>query len=183
MLETPLYQMDTDRHPYALRKGIEKVKTEVSIADYLRAHEVEVKHDRARCIAHGGSNPTSFSVMPDGQHWHCFSCNDGGDVIDLCERVERHIETGTAMVSLAEQFGVELPRRSESWHKWTNEKDRRRDGILDALTGAYQRRFLRVYGGYLEDIENPVERKEEARMFWESLYPVARNAAANRMSR
>jgi hypothetical protein len=37
---------------------------------------------RARCLLHGGDNPTSLSWTEDGL-WHCFSCRRGGDKIAL----------------------------------------------------------------------------------------------------
>lgn len=172
---------DEDRQRYMFRKAIETIKDAVSIPDYLRTHGVEVKRNRARCIVHGGDNPESFSIDPERGLWHCFRCNEGGDVIELCELVERHLESWTATVSLAEQFGIDLPRRPERWHTWQNEKHRRRKMIRDALAAGYQRRYLRVYGGYLEHIEDPAEREAEARLLWNSLRPAAQAAAENRM--
>jgi hypothetical protein len=104
-------------------------------------------------------------------------------VIDVEEIGGLHVEAWTAMVALAERYGVELPRRPQRWHEWTNEKDRRHKAILDALTKAYQRRYLRVFGSHLKDIEDPAQREAEARTFWEDLYPIARAAAAQRMGR
>jgi len=111
---------------HSIRAAIAKLKREISIEESLDARGVELRHGRARCIVHGGDNPQSFSVDPERQLWHCFSCQDGGDLIDLCEVVERHADTWTAIVSLAQQFNVELPRKSDRWHEWQDEKGKRR---------------------------------------------------------
>jgi len=115
-----------ERMRHSIRAAIAKLKREISIEESLDARGVELRHGRARCIVHGGDNPQSFSVDPERQLWHCFSCQDGGDLIDLCEVVERHADTWTAIVSLAQQFNVELPRKSDRWHEWQDEKGKRR---------------------------------------------------------
>jgi hypothetical protein len=55
--------------------------------------------------------------------------------------------------------------------------------VRDALTATYQRRFFRVYGSYLEAIEDPAEREAEARMLFDGLRTLAVAAAEHRMSR
>ncbi len=170
-----------ERQRYSIRKAAAKLKSEITIEDYLRGHGAEVRRNRARCIVHGGDNPYSFSINPERQLWHCFSCQDGGDLIDLCEVVERHADTWTAIVSLAQQFNVELPRRSDEWHEWQDEKGRRRKMLRAAICASYQRRFFRLFSGDLEMIEDPHEREDEARLLWESLYPLAFSCAEGRM--
>lgn len=169
-----------ERQRYAVRKGIEKIRQEVSIADYLQALGVEVKRNRARCIVHGGDNPASFSIDPDQGLWHCFSCGEGGDLITLCELVERHVEPWTAMVSLAEQFGVELPRRPERWFARQGEKDWKRDELRNVRARHYQRRFLRMFSEDLALIEDRAEREEAARAIYADLHHLATACAINR---
>lgn len=36
---------------------------------------------RGKCPKHDGKSSGSFSVNPSKQVWHCFGCNEGGDVI------------------------------------------------------------------------------------------------------
>lgn len=176
------------RQPYMLRKAIETIKAAVRIEDVATEYGTFKLAGAGRlvgrCVAldHEDKTP-SLTIYTDRQRFRCYGCGLGGDVIDLEETGGRHVETWTAVVALAERYGVELPRRSERWHEWTNEKDRRHKAILDALTRSYQRRFLRVFGGYLKDIGDPAERATEAKLFFEDLYPLARRAAMNRMSR
>jgi DNA primase len=158
-----------EQRRYSVRKSCEKLKAEISIEDYLREHGVEVRRNRARCIVHGGSNPHSFSINPEKGLWHCFSCQHGGDLIDLCELVERHADTWTACVSLSLAFGVELPRRPERWHDRQEEKERIRRKLLEIRRESYRRRYFRFYREELEAIEDPEEREEEAREIWKQL--------------
>lgn len=177
-----------ERQRYAVRKAIEAVKDVVTIeqvaAEYGEFKPAGSLRLLGRCITpdHPDRTP-SMTVYTDTQRFKCFGCGLGGDVIDLEEIGGRHVEAWTAMVALAERYGVELPRRSERWHEWQSEKNRRHTAILDALTRSYQRRYLRVYGYHLEHIEDPVEREEEAKRFYADLYPVARAAAIHGTTR
>lgn len=178
----------TERRPYTINKAIETVKVAVPIeqaaAIYTTLKLAGAGRLVGRCIAEDHTDRTpSFTVYTDHQRFKCYGCGLAGDVVDLEQIGGRHVEAWTAVVALAERFGIELPRRSERWHEWTNEKDRRHKAILDALTKGYQRRFFRVYSVHLPDIEDPAEREAEAREFYADLYPVARAAAVNRLSR
>ena len=165
---------------YGARKAIEKLKAEVSIEDYLRAHGVEVRRNRARCIVHDGDNPTSFSIDPERQLWHCFSCGEGGDLINLCEAVERHADRWTAVVSLAIQYNIALPEKPEKWRKWADEKGVRRHMLRRIRTRHYQRRLLRLFKPELDGIADPEERKQEAQRIYMDLYYLALRCAIQR---
>jgi DNA primase len=177
-----------ERQPYTLTKAIEAVKDAVSIedvaAEYGAFKRAGAGRLLGRCIApdHADRTP-SMMVYPDSQKFRCYGCGLRGDVVDLEEIGGRHIETWTAVVALAERYGVKLPRRSERWHEWTNDKDRRRRMIRDAVAAGYQRRYFRVYGGYLQEIRDPAERKDEAQRLFDDLRPIALAAAEKRMSR
>ena len=181
-------QTTTERQPYSLRKAIQTVKQAVHIeqvaAEYTALKLSGPGRLLGRCVALDHTDKTpSMTVYTDRQRFKCFGCGLAGDVVDLEEIGGRHVETWTAVVALAERFGVELPRRPERWHKWQGEKHRRRRIVHDALTAAYQRRFFRVYGGYLEDIGDPAEREAEARMLFDDLRTLALAAAEHRISR
>jgi DNA primase len=174
-----------DRPRYAVRTAIEAVKDAVGIPEYAATltelHGAENKL-RGRCPVHGGDNPQSFAVYSDEGHWHCFKCNAGGDVVDLCQAVEGG-ELWEAVVSLSLRFNVDLPERPPQWFEWQDEKGRRRRMIRERMANSYQRRLFRVFGEFLRDIEDPREREVEARRFYGDLRPVAVGAAENRMSR
>jgi len=134
-----------ERGRLIISASIKKLKEEISITTYLRARGVEVNRRRARCIVHGGDNPESFIIDTETQRWHCFSCGESGDLIDLCELVEKHADTWTAIVSLSMQFDVPLPERSASWRQRQGEKERVREAAKRRIASVYQRRLTRVY--------------------------------------
>ncbi len=181
-------QTTPERFPYGFKRAIEAVKDAVRIetvaGEYGTFKLAGPSRLLGRCVAPDHTDRTpSLTIYTDRQRFKCFGCGLAGDAIDLEEIGGRHVETWTAVVALANRYGVELPRRSERWHEWTNEKDRRHKAILDALTRCYQRRYLRCFGSYLEDIEDPAEREDEARRFYADLYTIARSCAAQRMAR
>lgn len=175
-----------DQPRYALRRSIEQIKAEVGIDRYLTDQGMQLKSFgkelRTRCILHGGDNNQAFSVNTEKGLWHCFRCNEGGDVISLCQKVEGG-EPWEALMTLSQRYSVELPRRPDRWHHWQDEKSHRRKLVRDALTASYQRRYFRVFGTYLEDIGDEEERRDEAEQFWKDLRSVAQIAAENRMQR
>ncbi len=179
---------DSERPTYGLRNAIEIIKDVVPIeqvaAEYGEFKLLGNGRLLGQCVAPDHQDRTpSMTVFTDTRRFKCFGCQISGDVIDLEEIGGRHLEAWTAVVALAERYGVELPQRPERWHGWQDEKARRRKMIREALTAGYQRRYFRVFGSYLEDIGDPAEREDEARRFFEDLRIVAVVAAENRMSR
>ena len=165
----------TSTERYSLRRAIEVLKAEISIEDYLHDHGVEVRRNRARCVVHGGDNPTSFSINPEKQLWHCFSCGEGGDLIDLCEAVEKHADTWTAVVSLAMRYSVALPEKSERWRRRQDEKEQLRRRLEEVRAAHYQRHFFAFFKDDLAAVEDPAEREVAAKEIWRDLGIVTRN--------
>jgi len=95
--------------------------------------------------------------------------------------VEGHERLWEAMVSLAERYGLETWQHPEGWGEWQTEKAKTRKAMLRAVTRSYQRRLFRVYGGFLDDIADEKERREESEKFWNECYPVAHVRAKRRM--
>ncbi len=172
-----------ERQRYAIRAAIRKLKDEISIEEYLDAHGVEVRHNRARCLVHDGDNPQSFSIDPERQLWHCFSCRDGGDLLDLCEMVEKHADTWTAVVSLAQQFNVELPQRPQRWHQRQTEKGRIREAAATAIARRYQRRLVKLYAPLaLIGGETPEEELATLEELGEALWSYCMDLAKRRVA-
>ncbi len=157
------------RQRYSIRKAIETLKAEIPLETY--AGEItELRPQGANlvgiCPIHDERTP-SFAVYPDG-HFYCFGCKHHGDLIDLCELVERHGDTWTAVLSLSERFGVELPARPERWRHWTGEKERRRKALLKVRAEHYQRHLFHLFKKDLAAIEDEEFRREEARRLWKA---------------
>lgn len=68
--------------------------------------QVNERARRCACILHGGANPSAFAWSDDGR-WHCFSCGNGGDRIELVRSV-RQCGFREALAFLATLAGVEL---------------------------------------------------------------------------
>jgi len=166
--------LEPERQRYSIRTAVKELKAKISPEDYLSARGVEVRRNRARCIVHGGDNPHSFSIEPEKQLWHCFACGHGGDLIDLCELTEKHADTWTAVVSLSLEFGVELPRRPEPWHRRQSDKAEIREEVRRGLAKTYQRRFYRMFHDPGADLEDDMA-------LWEAMYKPAYLAATKRV--
>jgi DNA primase len=170
--------------PYALRKAIETIKSAVPIEDYA-AEFTQLRQNgqglRGCCPVHGGHNQYSFSVDSEKGLWHCFACQDGGDVIDLTQRLEGG-EKWEALMVLSTRFNVRLPERSGKWRNWQDEKSRRWIAIRDTLADSYQRRFFRAfYTEYLQEIDDPETRDQEADKLFDGLRSLAIGCATQRI--
>jgi DNA primase len=171
-----------ERDSYGFRQAIKAVKANVTIEDYLASLDIEVRNGRSRCPIHKGSNRTALKMTPGGR-WHCFACNEGGDLLNLAQAVEGG-EKWEVMGFLAEEFGVAIPCRNGAWARRQAEKASVEGEILKAMADTYQRRFFRTFGDLaLENIEDEGERAEEARRLFEGFRPAAVAAARNRWER
>jgi DNA primase len=175
----------TNREPVTVRTQIRFLKDEIPIEDYaskvtkLSGRGVE---RRGCCPIHQGENPTSFSVHIVKQVFYCHACQARGDLIDLCVLVEKHADTWTAVISLAEQYDLELPQRSETWHQFSTEKYTVRDAVQKHLADVYQRRLTRVYAPLvLVGGETPDEELEALDELAAALWPVCYEMAGRRV--
>jgi DNA primase len=173
------------RPGYMFRNAIEAVKDAVPIeqvaAEYGEFKLLGAGRLLGRCVAPDHEDRTpSLTVYTESGRWKCYGCGLFGDVVDLERIAGRHLEVWTAVIALSERYAVDLPRRSQRWHKWSGEKGRRHDALRAVRTKIYQRRFFRMFRDDLAGIEDPEEREEEARAVYANLYPVARQCAIER---
>ena len=85
------------------------IKEKIDVADFVKEYVKLApagKNLKGLCPFHKEKTP-SFMVSPDRGIWHCFGCNEGGDVIKFLMKYE-NLEFYDALKILAEKSGVEL---------------------------------------------------------------------------
>ncbi|MBP9864734.1 DNA primase, partial [Patescibacteria group bacterium] len=90
---------------------VDDIKSRLDIADlvgeYLQLKPAGSGSFKACCPFHQEKSP-SFFVNRPRQSWHCFGCDQGGDVISFVQQIEG-MDFREALELLAQKTGVELP--------------------------------------------------------------------------
>lgn len=88
---------------------MQQIKDRLSIVDvvsqYVKLERAGMNY-RARCPFHAERTP-SFFVSPDRGTYHCFGCNQGGDIFSFLQEIEG-LDFKGALKVLAEKAGVPL---------------------------------------------------------------------------
>jgi DNA primase len=172
------YQSSLSDNTYGFRKCCEAVREAVPIEEVARRYtDLEPFGGEAwfmgRCALpdHEDRNP-SFYIYPPGRWW-CYGCNRGGDVVDLEFHCGDYGELWEAMIALSLEYGVELPKRPESWYRRQERQRPVRDAINQAKFDHLRRRlFRRFFEPSLLRIEDPAEREAEAALLWDVTAPL-----------
>ena len=178
---------DDPKTGYGFKKAIEAVKDAVPIervaAEYGEFKLLGNGRLLGRCVAPDHTDRTaSLTIFTDARRFRCFGCGLFGDVVDLERVAGRHLEAWTAVIALAERYGVELPRRPDRWHERNAEKGRRWDEIQRWRARRYQRRLYRLFAAdAVAAIPDADERAAEARRAWGEAAGLARAWAARSM--
>lgn len=161
---------------YGFKKSLEAVKSAVPIIDEadLLCGPGGLRKVGERWLGrcplptHEETTP-SFTVYPDDNHFHCYGCGAHGDVLDLHQLAHGfgEDEKWWALVSLARERGVELPRRPQRWHDWQKTKHDIRDVAEEAKVVRRERMFkCLVLTGPEFQIEDEAQRSAAVEQAW-----------------
>lgn len=93
---------------------IEAIKAKVDIADEISlvvGLQRAGKSLKGTCPFHNERTP-SFYVFRETQTWHCFGCNEGGDVFSFVQK-QQGLSFHETLLYLAKKAGVSVEERSE----------------------------------------------------------------------
>ncbi len=175
--ESILAYEDENPRPYGFKRLLRAVKEAVPV------QRLAEDLGQGRCPIHGGQSRDAFRVYPEQGRWHCFRCNEGGDVLDLFQKAKGYFDPKHALIDLAGEYGVQAPPRPEGWGEWQTEKSKRHRAMRDVLAESYRRRLFRILAPTLEEISDPAEREAEARALYRDLGTVATDSAEWRLAR
>lgn len=128
------------------------------------------------CPLHDDHHP-SLRINPERGLWYCDPCQVGGDVVELYRLYHDYSkqEAHVAAAFLLLEFGHQPPERPEGWFSKGERQKPLRDGVETARARIVQRRLFRLFRtGYLDNIEDPDLRREEAEKVWSDLEIPAR---------
>src|SRR2546429_7653965 len=130
---------------------IETIKAKVDVVDEIGlvvALQKSGKSLKGLCPFHNERTP-SFYVFADAQTWHCFGCNEGGDIFTFVQK-QQGFEFREALQYLAEKAGIAV----EEYAGPTSEVDRE--------TSAARQRLLKMNEDALLWFHQALLRSKEA---------------------
>ena len=129
----------------ALLEHADKLRAHVDIADVVGRY-VELRRAglnlKGLCPIHKEKTP-SFTVSPGKQIFHCFGCNEGGDVIKFIQKVER-LEWIEALRLLSDQHNLPLPELRPGQEAQRHEERSEKDRLFQASLFAAETFFARL---------------------------------------
>jgi hypothetical protein len=109
----------------------------------------------------------SFYIYPPGR-FHCYGCGGSGDVVDLEFHCGDYRELWEAMISLAVEYGVELPGRSDRWHEAQERRVTYLNLAYEVIGEELSRRVFKISVlPFIDAIIDHKEREEALERAWE----------------
>src|SRR6266566_9188574 len=122
---------------------IDTIKAKIDVVEEIGLIVALQKSGRSfkgLCPFHNERTP-SFHVFAESQNWHCFGCNEGGDVFTFVQK-QQGLEFRDALAYLAEKAGVSIEdnstRSPEEERETSAIKERLRKLNEDALLWFHQ---------------------------------------------
>jgi len=109
---------------------IETIKAKIDVVEevgLMVALRKSGKSFQGLCPFHNERSP-SFYVFPESQTWHCFGCNEGGDVFTFVEK-QQGLDFRDVLLYLAEKAGISV----EEYGSPNPEQERETNALKDRL--------------------------------------------------
>ncbi|MPV37941.1 DNA primase, partial [Georgenia subflava] len=107
----------------------ERARIEEVVGTYVTLKAAGVGSMKGLCPFHDERTP-SFHVRPQLGLWHCFGCDEGGDVISFVQKID-HLPFTEAVEHLAAKAGVQL-RYEDGGNGRPREEPGRRQRLIEA---------------------------------------------------
>lgn len=98
--------------------------------------------------------------------FHCFACGAGGDVVKLMQ-LAGPFGAAEAVGYLEFRYGLDLPRRPDSWYAKQDRQARVRRQIAEKRAAIFRRRVFRIF--MIPTLKATGATEEETKAAWEDM--------------
>ena len=168
-----ILQHNPQENSYGFRRCCEAIRDVVPIENVARRYTNLAPFGGkawfvGRCPLPDHEDKTpSFYIYPPGRY-HCYGCGRNGDVVDLEFFCGDYGELWEAMISLAVDYGVELPRRTKRWHEAQQRRVTYLDWSYEIIGEELARRVFKfTVLPFIDTIIDQSEREEALSRAWE----------------
>ncbi|MCK5475005.1 MAG: DNA primase [Candidatus Pacebacteria bacterium] len=135
-----------------LNSQVDEIKSKLSVEEVISGYlqiQKAGRNFKAKCPFHNEKTP-SFIISPERQTWHCFGCNEGGDIFTFIMKIEG-LEFYDALKLLAQRAGVQIKD-----HNLANESKKKKIFEIVEISRKFYQECLKIKNGkvalgYLQD--------------------------------